>query len=118
MKKKKFKKVRIPILNDEYFVYVIWGDEKKRLKWLRWYFDDDSIIPDDWPLNRATTHFNKKGMPVINIHDHKYFYAELAHEAVHAVDWIFNYINDGNRGELFAHSVGAVIRAVEKFQNK
>jgi len=106
--------VRIAILNDEYAVYVIWGKQNKRLKWLRYHFDDDSIIPDTWHLNRGTTHTREGYMPVINLHN-KLTYSVLAHEACHAIDSIFNYIGDNNRPELFAHSVGSILRGVEKY---
>ncbi len=116
--KKHIHAIRIPILNDEWAVYVIWGEQKTKLKWLRWHFDDDSLIDDWWSQNRAITHYKEQYIPVINIIDSKYFYAEIAHEACHAIDFIFKQISDDNRGELFAHSVGAVVRLVTKYKQK
>jgi len=117
-KRKKLIIIEIPILSNEYFVWVIWGEEKAKLKWLRFHFDDDAIDSDDWENQRGLTHTRKDYTPVINMNIKKEFYATLAHEAVHAVDFIFNEIGDNNRYELFAHCVGAVVRAVEKYKNK
>jgi hypothetical protein len=36
----------------------------------------------------------------------------LAHEAVHAIDYIFTAMGQNDYGEVFAHSVGAVVREV------
>ena len=112
-----FFKVKIPILNDEYSVWVIWGEIKNRQKWLRKYFDDDSICLDKYKDCRATTHRKIDTNPVINMNINKDYYGTLAHEAVHAINDIFEYIGDDNRGELFAHSVGSIVRRVEKYEN-
>jgi hypothetical protein len=114
--KKDLIKIRIPILNDEYVVYIILGDQDKKIKWLKKHFEDEAIDSQDWQSHRARTHCKEGYMPVIDIQDKKYFYSEIAHEAVHAVDDIFTYIEDDNRGELFAHSVGAIIRAAEEYR--
>jgi NADPH-dependent curcumin reductase CurA len=37
-------------------------------------------------------------------------YATLSHEAVHAIDFIFNAIGSKDRDEVFAHSVAAIVR--------
>ncbi len=114
-KKKKLtlKKFRIPIINTEYRVVVLLGPKDQAQRFIRRYFEDDTLVIVGG--NRGTTYANPKYHPVIYMgisHRHKDFYGTLAHEAVHAVDDIFNYIKDNNRGELFAHSVGAIVREV------
>jgi len=120
MKKKqnKFTHLRIPILNDDYFVDVCWGDKKKILKYLRYKFDDPDI--PSWELSDDTSRgktFARKGYnPAIWIalkdNDH-HFFATLAHEACHAIDAIWEHIGEKVKDEVFAHSVGAIVATVE-----
>jgi len=116
---KKFTKIRVPILNDEYVVWVVWGKDDVVERWLRrWYNNDDVIDYQQFKNNRGCCYYHKDYNPVIVIHTKKTFYSTLAHEAVHAIDQIFNHIGDNNRFELFAHCVGAVVRKVEKYRSK
>jgi hypothetical protein len=115
---KKLNIVKIPILYNEYSVYVIWGDQKKKLKWLRKYFDDDSISDYNWEYIKGVTYGIKGDDPVIVLMKNKNFWSILAHEAVHAVDKIFTYIDDDNRDELFAHFVGIIVKEVEDYVKK
>jgi hypothetical protein len=110
--------VKIPILNDEYSVCVIWGDQKEKLKWLRKHFEDDSISDYDWDERMGITYSKRGYDSIIVLMEKKNFWAVLAHESVHAVDKIFTYINDDNRDELFAHCVGAIVRGVEEYIKK
>lgn len=109
--------VVIPILNHEYKVVVCWGKnlEKTIEKWGY----------KDWDFE-----FNRRGETLsgINLHpvivlyrapDTPEYIGTLAHEAVHAINAIFDYIDEGNRnGEVFAHSVGAAVREVLEFIDK
>lgn len=115
--KDKLTKIKVPILNDEYIVWVVWGKDEIVEKWLRkWYENDDGINYKIFKNNRGCCYYHPDYNPVIVIHTKKEFYATLSHEAVHSINQIFNFIGDDNRGELFAHCVGAVVRKVEKYK--
>jgi hypothetical protein len=108
-------KVKVPILNDEYVVWVLWGKDEIVEKWLkRWYENDVTIDYEQFKHNRGCCYYHPKYNPVIVMHTKEEFYATLSHEAVHAINQIFNFIGESSRGEIFAHCVGAVVRAVEK----
>jgi len=113
-------KIRIPVLNDEYVVWVVWGKEDRVEKWLRhWYENDDNMDYQVFKHNRGVCYYNEKYNPVIVMNHRKVkdeFYATLAHEAVHAINNIFVHIGDNNRGELFAHCVAAVVRGVIQYK--
>ncbi len=114
------KKIRVPILNDEYGVYVVWGEDVKKIeKWTHWHFDDKAM--DTYmETSRGRTFYRDGYMPVIwmNTKTWHEFAGTLAHEAVHAVDFIFTSIGEHNtRGELFAHAVGAIVRMVIDLRN-
>lgn len=116
-KNKKLVKIRIPILNDEYFVWVVWGKDEVVEKWLnRWYDNSKKIDYEIFKKNRGVCYYHPDYNPVIVIRTKKEFYATLSHEAVHAINQIFNFVGDNNRYELFAHCVGAVVRKVEKYK--
>lgn len=108
----KNKEIIIPILNDEYKVIVCWGDEKYIKKIIRsWYKDEDYPLGLDDMRGRC---YHKWGHhPVIAL-PHKPKTAEeigtLAHEAVHAIDRIFDMVSEKQKDEIFAHCVGAVVR--------
>jgi hypothetical protein len=104
--------VVIPILNDEYSVVVCWGTFDERVKALiRWGYatNDKDLIRH----TKGQAFFNSKCFPLILL-PHKPVSgddaATLAHEAVHAVTDIFNFIDQSLDGEVFAHSVAAVVR--------
>ena len=106
------KKIRIPILNDEYAVYMITGKEKDVEKFIHHHFEDKTIFIG-LEGNRGKTFYRPGYMPVIWMDNLKpfEFAGTLSHEAVHAVDFIFTSIGEPEtRGELFAHSVGAIVR--------
>lgn len=107
------KKVRIPILNDEYAVYVVTGGNSEVEKFLQWHFED-KLMMAMLEGNRGKTFYRPGYMPVIwmnKLKPHE-FAGTLSHEAVHAIDFIFSSIGENEtRGELFAHSVGAIVRS-------
>lgn len=107
----------VPILNDEYKVIVCWGDPVQIKKVLKdWYYPEDDITSS--LLNRrGVCYYNPECHPVIALPDMPHNFEEigtLAHEAVHAVEDIFRKIAEPPSGELFAHSVGAIVRTVLK----
>lgn len=106
------KKIRIPILNDEYAVYVVMGKEKDVKRFVHYHFEGKSIFIG-LEGNRGLTFCHTGYMPVIwmdNLKSYE-FAGTLSHEAVHAIDFIFTSIGEPQtRGELFAHSVGAIVR--------
>lgn len=112
----KSKSVVIPILNSEYKVIVVMGDEKLLKKVAKvWYYPDFPIPLGDRRggcYNRSDCH------PIIHLPRKPKTPTEigtLTHEAVHAINHIFDKIQEGNRNtESFAHSVGAVVREVLK----
>jgi len=115
----------VPILNNEYWVYVCVGKDYKELaKKLEKHFEDrydTNFNPDlsEYKRGRTLTKNGYNPYIFINLNNCKTktsFYAVLAHEACHAVDEIFNIIGDNNRDELFAHSVSAIIRGVERLK--
>lgn len=110
MKINKNEKV-IPILNNEYKVIVCWGNDefiKKTL--IKWGHDTKLFNLDGL---RGTTLYSKECHPVIAIRNRPKTAEELgtlSHEATHAVMDIFEKIGEKFGGEVFAHSVGAVVR--------
>lgn len=102
----------IPIINDEYSVIVCWGEEAYIRKILKKYgYKDDNIFGTD---AGATYHDSLKD-PVIALKGYPVSPEEvgvLAHEATHAVKFIFDEIGEKSIDEVFAHSVGAIVREV------
>lgn len=107
---------RVPILNDEWGVYVIWGDVIYVKKWIKRHFNEDMYDEkiEEWCNGSC---YSKKGfLPVILIKEFTtvtMFYSILAHEAVHAVGEIMEQIGEPlMKTEIFAHSIGAIIRSI------
>ena len=102
--------IQIPILNNEYEVSVLWGDRSflkdhigKRFK------------KGDLKKNVGITYTKKNKPPVIALRGYPETPEEvsvLAHESAHAVRHIFRTIKEKKGEEIFAHSVGAVVRGV------
>ena len=105
----------IPILNDEYKVIVCWGTDKLIEKIAKnWGYEN--FVVDKTP-RRGRTYYHPNCHPIIHLPHKPKTPAEigtLAHEAVHAVTNIFEKIDETESGEVFAHSVGAVVRAILK----
>jgi len=102
----------IPILNDEYKVIVCWGDIKQVNKIITsWYHD--KLEEDYFIGKRGVCCYKIDCHPVIALHKAPKTAEEigtLAHEAFHAVSNIWNKIDEESHDELFAHSVGAIVR--------
>ncbi len=106
----------IPILNDEYKVIVVWGDIKYiQRKAKSWHHDTLSDEALDIESRRGACLYKKDCHPIIILPRKPKTAQEigtLSHEAVHAVEDIFKKVQEPLQGEIFAHSVGAVVRGV------
>lgn len=112
------KHIEVPILNDEYHVDVYWNyTAEQAIKEARIIFKDDTIPDNCFDDNRGRCLSRDNYHPAIFIiipTSDKHFHATLAHEAVHAIDYIWVDIGEKTGDEIFAHSVGAVVAAVTK----
>jgi hypothetical protein len=113
----KNKEIVIPILNNTYKVIVCWGD-KKFLDKIRksWFYPKDTTfeLPDDV---RGRTYSRSLCHPVIVLRGYPHTpdqFGTLAHEATHAVVDIFQKIEEVSYDEVFAASIGAIVREVLK----
>ena len=109
----------IPILNDEYKVVVCWGkpEEIKRIMklWHHKIMDGEKDLEN----RRGVCFYAKDAHPIIALPHYPKTAEEigtLAHEAVHVVEDIFVKVQENPQGEIFAHSVGAVVRGVLKWK--
>lgn len=116
---KRNKEIVIPILNNEYKVIVCWGDAKRiRQVLYNWHYPVEEIdftTALEGMRGRAFSH--KYCHPVIALYTKPKTPEQigtLAHEAVHAVECIFQAVSEPSRDELFAHSVGAIVRETLK----
>ena len=111
----KAKTVVIDILSDEWKVIVCWGDSAYITKVLRkWQYDisQEEINEHLTDLSGVTFRGHRKH-PVIALPRRPRTDEEigvLAHEATHAVKQIFRDIKEDDGEEVFALSVGAVVR--------
>ena len=101
----------IPILNDEYKVYAVIGDAKWCNRKLREHRYCDSCATVDFDNNRGQTFHTPNLNPVICL-PRKFRIATLAHEAVHAINFIWKMIDETSIDEAYAHSVAAVVHGV------
>jgi len=111
------KKIIVPILNDEYKVIVCWGNDVEVGKVLKYHGHKPEDTKSSLLGNRGVCFYSKDCHPVIALPSKPKTPEQigtLAHEAVHAVEDIFLKISQPIGGELFAHSVGAVVRGVLK----
>ena len=113
-----FQSVKVPILNNEYYVTVVWGNLEKAKTYILSITDNKADFCDMGNLRGvmfAVEDFSYQ--PVIYLvlspEDDK-FYSTLAHEATHAVKCIWDKLEEAYVGEIFAYSVGAIVGAVEK----
>lgn len=107
----KKKEIRVPILNDEYKVIVCWGNNQEINKVLKKYHQPERDAME-FMSYRGKAFFHSHCYPVIALTEKPSLknVDSLAHEAVHAVEYIFTYIGEQSRDELFAHSIGSIVR--------
>lgn len=115
------KTVLIPILNNEYKVVVCLGDMKYLRKTLVRYNYNPETVTESFLAEQTE---NRRGVTFRENHCYSVIWVNsdlsandsigtLAHEAVHAVDFIFEAIDENMyHAEIFAHSVGAIVRTV------
>lgn len=117
------KSVLIPILNHEYKVVVCWGDLKHlRKTLLNHHYNPDHVtktfLQEQSENRRGVTFREHRCYPTIWLNADlpaTDAIGTLAHEAVHAVDFIFQALDeDLIHSEIFAHSVGAIVRETTK----
>lgn len=117
------KSVIVPIFNHEYKVVVCWGDLKHLHKTLiDHHYNPDHVtktfLKEQTEERRGVTFREHRCYPTIWINSDlpaTDALGTLAHEAVHAVDFTFQAIDeDLIHSEIFAHSVGAIVRETTK----
>ena len=109
------KQIVIPILNDEYKIIVCFGKPEEIKKILRQWGHHPADTVLDAQNRRGICYHTKGCHPIIAMPRIPKTPAEigtLAHEAVHAVGDIFRMIEQDSSEEVYAHSVGAVVRGV------
>lgn len=109
------KEIVIPILNDTYKVIVLISDKASYIqeKLKSWGYNDTDRINGHLDGRQGVTFRHEGCHPVIAVPDVRtpQQVGTLAHEAVHAVHYIFEMISETNLDEVFAHSVGAIVRS-------
>lgn len=117
------KSILVPILNHEYKVVVCWGDlNHLRKTLLDHHYEPDHVtklyLEEQSTNRRGATFRSHRCYPTIWLNAELSAtdaLGTLAHEAVHAVDFIFQDIEeDLHHSEIFAHSVGAIVRETTK----
>lgn len=113
-----FQHIKIPILNSEYYVLLGWGNEKQAIPWLKKVIGPTFKEED---LEGPRGHCWSSGLyycvPVLYISlptKDKHFLSTVAHEAVHALNLIWEYIAEDSKNEVYAHSIGYIVHEVEK----
>ena len=113
-----FQSVKVPILNDEYYVTVVWGDLAQAQSYILSQTNNKADFCDIQNLRGilfAVEDFSYQSVIYITLPiDSDRFYSTLAHEANHAVKCIWDKVEEAYIGEIFAYSVGTIVYAVEK----
>lgn len=114
----KFTHIKVPILNDEYWATVCWGEcDADAWKFLKDNTDDSANPCDIDGRGAMWAHEGWKYQPVIYISlpiSDTRFFSTLAHEACHCINVLWEKLGERSKEELFAYSVGAIVYAVEK----
>jgi hypothetical protein len=101
-------------------VYILWGETIEIRNWIKEYYGEEVAlnVSDGW---RGQTYWSEGKHPTIVIYSSKCekyeMYSTLAHESVHAINYIFSAIGEESRDEVYAHSIAAIVRAVENNWN-
>lgn len=114
-KDRRYKEFEVAILNDSYKVYVYLGNKEKANKAICKYLGKKGeLITEE---NRGRSIYVRGFHPCIWIDsalDYQSATGTLAHEAVHAVSEVMEYLGmdmrDQSGNEFLAHSVAAIIR--------
>jgi hypothetical protein len=112
------REIVIPILNNEYKVIFTWGKPEEIKKVIKSWHHNELATIGAIEDRRGVTFHTYGCHPVIAMPRKPKTPTEigtLAHEATHAVHYIYDMLGEEYRNsELFAHSVGAVVRGVLK----
>ena len=113
--------IEVPIFNDEYKVIVCWGDVKTVRRVMKLY--QYPFPADNGHFNnlRGATFYASECHPIIALPGFPKTATEigtLAHEATHAILHIFEAVAERQHDEVFAHSIGAVVRTVLSSKKK
>jgi hypothetical protein len=109
------KEIKILILNDEYSVIVCWGTDKDIKKVIARWHEGNADLMSSLSERRGVTFYKHGCHPIIALPQFPKTPEQigtLSHEAVHAVSNIFRMIEQDSAEEVFAHSVGAIVRNV------
>lgn len=105
----------VPIFNSEYSVLIVIGEKDRALGYAKHYL---TIVEDDDVKDKRgccwMEHMKKPLIWVGLERNTNHFYSTLAHEAVHAVQHIFDEIGETHSKEIFAHCVGAIVAYIEE----
>lgn len=112
------KKYRIPIFTEEYAVNVFIGKKDEVIKALAKYSTySPKTITKDFTGRGITYNLYPDKHPIIGINGELKAIqqiATLAHEAVHAIDYLMDYLGIGNESEFRAHGVATILRNIIK----
>lgn len=117
----KIKEIKIPILNNEYSVIVCWGDNKAVKRTVNRWHQGCADLMSGLEDRRGVCFYKHGHHPIIALPRFPKTPTEigtLAHESVHAINHIFDSVSEQTRDEVFAHSVGAVVRTVLSIPKK
>lgn len=111
--------ITIPILNNYYKAYFCYGDAayiKKCLKKTH-HIKEDIEVDRDFDIEniRGACFYTDGCHPLIAMPVFPETPEEigtLAHEATHAINNIFQTIGESTSGEVYSHSVGAIVEEV------
>jgi len=109
------KELKISILNNEYSVIVCWGNDKEIFKVVKRWHEGNADLMSSLNERRGVCFYKHGCHPIIALPRYPKTAEEigtLAHETVHAINYIFEAVEEQSRDEIFAHSVGAVVRNV------
>ena len=107
----------VPLLNNEYKVIVCWGSLQLVKRLTKEWGHEHIAEAKDLESRRGVTFYSKDCHPIIALPRFPKTAAEigtLAHEATHAIVNVFEKIDERSYDEVFAHSIGAVVRVVLK----
>lgn len=117
-KKPQTRHIDIPILNNSWSVRVVISPNVTEVVPLLEEYGHDSDGLQTWHGDQTflgLTFIKRGKSPVIHLQEFPVTDAQigtLAHEACHAIESIFDTIDQPLGNEVFAHSVGAVVREV------
>lgn len=111
---KKLVEKEICILNTEYKVYLVSAEDEELIKYVNDYYKTEFTVNDVKTENQGLTFYKTGYHPIIWLRKRvKYPLAVVAHEAVHAVNHIWEAINETTKDEIYAHSIESIVREAE-----